>query len=77
MPRIAKCVGLTGPVTLLGTRATLMIGPEWQGDLDQVISDGLTVADALGPDLLAHFEPVAAAAKSSTAVHKSPRSNEE
>ena len=80
MARFAKCVGLTGPVTLLGSKATIMIGPEWQGDLDQEISKGLTVADALGPELLAHFEPVATAsehASRSTAAHESPRSNEE
>ena len=57
--RIATC---KGPITvsILGTRDAVSIGQGWQGDLDQVVGESggraCTVADALGPELLQHFE---------------------
>lgn len=82
--RMAKCRGLTKPVTIVGSIAGVtMVGPVgqpgdpdyhpgWEGDLDQVIGEtaatldaqgrvltpakALTIAEALGPDLLVHFD---------------------
>lgn len=58
--RNATCVSLTAPVTILGTKGSVTIAAGWTGDLDQVIGETddhpLTIAEALGEDLLRHFE---------------------
>lgn len=69
--RLAKCVGLTGPVTVMGSKGSLtIVGPNgqpgdadyhpgWEGDLDQVVGEREgqleTLADHLGAELLKHF----------------------
>jgi len=58
-----RCVGLTGPVTVMGSQGGIRLQQGWEGDVDQVIGrteqgKPVTVADSLGPELLKHFEKV-------------------
>jgi hypothetical protein len=50
---------LTSEITVLGNRQAVSIGPGSHVDLDQIVGEGCTLADALGPELLASFADVA------------------
>lgn len=47
---------------MLGTRDAVAIGPGTEVDLDHVVGEHCTLADALGPELLAAFDVVTPAA---------------
>lgn len=58
--RNAICLGLTAPVTVLASQPggdvrAITIVKDWAGDLDQLVGEHLTLAEALGEDLLKHF----------------------
>lgn len=60
--RQMRCVGLTGPVTVMGSDAAIRLQAGWQGDVHQVIGrtekgQPVTLADGLGPHLV-HFQDV-------------------
>ncbi len=61
---------LTSEVTVVGARASVGIGPGTPVDLDQVIGEAegraVTLADALGPELLVHFTAPASAPDADT-----------
>lgn len=72
--RRARCIGLTAPIVILGSRESLTLVAGWEGDLDLIVgeraaerdADGQvivparteTLADHLGPHLQ-HFEILA------------------